>query len=33
MPDRFRVCFTAPRDALETAMARIAEVGAVELTA
>lgn len=31
--DRFRVCFTAPRDALETAMARIAEVGAVELTA
>jgi len=31
--DRFRICFTAPRDALETAMARIAEVGAVELTA
>ena len=31
--DRFRVCFTAPRDALETGMARIAEVGAVELTA
>jgi aspartate aminotransferase len=31
--DRFRVCFTAPRDALETAMARMAEVGAVELTA
>ncbi len=31
--DRFRVCFTAPRDGLETAMARIAEVGAVELTA
>ena len=32
-PDRFRVCFTARRDALETAMARIAEVSAVELTA
>jgi aspartate aminotransferase len=32
-PDRFRVCFTARRDALETAMARIAEVRAVELTA
>jgi len=31
--DRFRVCFTAPRDGLETAMASIAEVGAVELTA
>jgi len=31
--DRFRVCFTAPRDALEQAMARIAEVRAVELTA
>ena len=31
--DHFRVCFTAPRDGLETAMARIAEVGAVELTA
>jgi aspartate/methionine/tyrosine aminotransferase len=33
MPDRFRLCFTARRDALETAMARIAEVSAVELTA
>jgi aspartate aminotransferase len=33
MPDRFRVCFTARRDALETAMSRIAEVSAVELTA
>jgi len=33
MPDRFRVCFTARRDALEAAMSRIAEVGAVELTA
>lgn len=31
--DRFRVCFTAHRDALEQAMARIAEVRAVELTA
>jgi aspartate aminotransferase len=33
MPDRFRVCFTAPRQAVEKAMARIAEVGAVRLTA
>jgi aspartate aminotransferase len=33
MPDRFRLCFTARRDALETAMARIAEVSAVELSA
>jgi aspartate aminotransferase len=33
MPDRFRLCFTARRDALETAVARIAEVSAVELTA
>ena len=33
MADRFRICFTAPHDALERAMARIAEVSAVELTA
>jgi aspartate aminotransferase len=33
MPDRFRLCFTARREAVETAMARIAEVSAVELTA
>ena len=33
MPDRFRLCFTARRDALETAVTRIAEVSAVELTA
>jgi aspartate aminotransferase len=33
MRDRFRLCFTARRDALETAVTRIAEVSAVELTA
>jgi len=33
MPDRFRLCFTARREAVETAMARIAELSAVELTA
>jgi aspartate aminotransferase len=33
MPDRFRLCFTARRDAVELAMERIAEVSAVELTA
>jgi aspartate aminotransferase len=32
-PDHFRLCFTARRAAVETAMAMIAEVGAVELTA
>jgi aspartate aminotransferase len=33
MPDRFRLCFTARREAVETAMARVAEVSAVELSA
>jgi len=33
MPDRVRLCFTAPRPAVETAMARIAEVSALTLTA
>ncbi len=33
MRDRFRICFTAPEAAVETAMARIAEVGAVTLSA
>lgn len=33
MPDRVRLCFTAPRTAVETAMARIAEVSALTLTA
>lgn len=33
MSDRVRLCFTAPRAAVETAMARIAEVSALTLTA
>jgi aspartate/methionine/tyrosine aminotransferase len=33
MPDWLRICFTAPRDAIERAMAVVADVSAVELTA